>query len=129
MLPEWIARVFPPLIVGLYVAAVLAASMSTIDSPLLVASSALAPMPTGALCIPIYKVAVPLMPEWGPVLSKAEELGPSFLLSLRAGVVVTLMATTHPLDGPHAGAKRALSARQSRAAHSGLGKLRVYEVE
>lgn len=98
MLPEWIARVFPPLIVGLYVAAVLAAGMSTIDSPLLLASSALAPMPTGALCIPIYKFAVPLMPEWGPVLSKAEELGPSFLLSLRAGVVVTLMATTHSLD-------------------------------
>ncbi len=40
-LPEWAARVFPPLIVGLYVAAVLAASMSTIDSLLLLASSAL----------------------------------------------------------------------------------------
>ncbi len=53
VVPERVARVFPPLIVCLYVATVLAASMSTIDSPLLVASSALAPMPTGALCIPI----------------------------------------------------------------------------
>ena len=40
VLPELVANVFPPLIAGLYVAAVLAASMSTIDSLLLVASSA-----------------------------------------------------------------------------------------
>ncbi len=149
-LPEWVARVFPPLIVGLYVAAVLAASMSTIDSLLLLASSALtrniyqqlwrpdlldrpptglsrrvtcalaatalavaltvsvtspdrtifwyakfgwsgiaatfcpalilalswpryhvrgalAYVVTGALCVPIFKFAVPLIPEWGPV--------------------------------------------------------------
>ena len=51
---------------------------------------ALASMVTGAVCIPLFKFAVPLLPEWGPVLSKAEELGPSFLLSLLAGVVVTL---------------------------------------
>jgi hypothetical protein len=48
-------------------------------------------MVTGALCIPIFKFAVPLIPEWGPMLSKVEELGPSFLLSLIAGVVTTLM--------------------------------------
>jgi sodium/proline symporter len=177
VLPQLVATVFPPIIAGLYVAAVLAASMSTIDSLLLVASSALtrdvyqqlwrpdlldrpltglsrsvtlalaaaalavaltvsftspdrtifwyaifgwsgiaatfcpalilalawpryhvlgalASMVTGALCIPIFKFAVPLIPEWGPVLSKAEELGPSFLLSLLAGVAVTLMSTT-----------------------------------
>jgi sodium/proline symporter len=173
VLPELVATVFPPLIAGLYVAAVLAASMSTIDSLLLVASSALtrdvyqqlwrpdllhrpltglsrrvtlalavaalavalgvsfaspdrtifwyaifgwsgiaatfcpalilalawprynvhgalASMVTGALCIPIFKFAVPLIPVWGPLVSKAEELGPSFLVSLLAGVAVTL---------------------------------------
>lgn len=175
VLPELVATVFPPLIAGLYVAAVLAASMSTIDSLLLVASSALtrdvyqqlwrpdlldtpltglsrrvtlvlavaalavalvvsfaspdrtifwyaifgwsgiaatfcpalilalawpryhvrgalASMVTGALCIPLFKFAVPLIPTWGPVLSKAEELAPSFLLSLLVGVAVTLAA-------------------------------------
>ncbi len=173
VLPELVARVFPPLVAGLYVAAVLAASMSTIDSLLLVASSALtrdvyqqlwrpdlldrpltglsrrvtlalaaaalavalivsltspdrtifwyaifgwsgiaatfcpaltlalswpryhargalASMVTGALCIPLFKFAVPLIPVWGPLISQAEELGPSFLLSLLVGVVVTL---------------------------------------
>lgn len=178
VLPELVATVFPPLVAGLYVAAVLAASMSTIDSLLLVASSALtrdvyqqlwrpdlldrpltglsrrvtfalaaaalcvalavsvvspdrtifwyaifgwsgiaatfcpalilslswpryhargalASMVTGALCIPIFKFAVPLIPEWGPLLSKAEELLPSFLFSLLAGVVVTLMTKPH----------------------------------
>ncbi len=184
VLPELVATVFPPLIAGLYVAAVLAASMSTIDSLLLVASSALtrdvyqqlwrpdllgrsltglsrrvtlalaaaalavaltvsfaspdrtifwyaifgwsgiaatfcpalilalswrryhvrgalASMVTGALCIPLFKFAVPLIPVWGPVISKAEELGPSFLLSLLAGVAVTLAVTRQPsLDRP-----------------------------
>ncbi len=173
VLPELVANVFPPVIAGLYVAAVLAASMSTIDSLLLVASSALtrdvyqqlwrpdlldraltglsrrvtfvlalvalagaltvsfvspertifwyaifgwsgiaatfcpalilalfwpryhvrgalASMVTGALCIPLFKFAVPLIPVWGAVISKAEELGPSFLVSLVAGGVVTL---------------------------------------
>jgi sodium/proline symporter len=40
VLPEMVAQLFPPVIVGLYIAAVLAAIMSTIDSLLLVASSA-----------------------------------------------------------------------------------------
>jgi sodium/proline symporter len=40
VLPEMVALLFPPAIVGLYIAAVLAAIMSTIDSLLLVASSA-----------------------------------------------------------------------------------------
>jgi sodium/proline symporter len=173
VLPELVATTFPPLVAGLYVAAVLAASMSTIDSLLLVASSAvtrdvyqqlrrpdllgqpltglsrlitlvlagvalaialtvsfvspdrtifwyaifgwsgiaatfcpalvlslfwprfgvrgaLASMVTGALCIPLFKFAVPLIPGWGPVVSQAEELGPSFFISLLVGVVVTL---------------------------------------
>jgi Na+/proline symporter len=54
------------------------------------ARGALAAMVTGALCIPIFKFAVPLIPVWGPIVSRAEELGPSFLLSLLAGVIVTL---------------------------------------
>ena len=41
VLPELVSQLFPAVVVGLYVAAVLAASMSTIDSLLLVASSAL----------------------------------------------------------------------------------------
>jgi sodium/proline symporter len=40
VLPEMVAALFPPIVVGLYIAAVLAAIMSTIDSLLLVASSA-----------------------------------------------------------------------------------------
>jgi sodium/proline symporter len=40
VLPELVSHLFPPAVVGLYVAAVLAATMSTIDSLLLVASSA-----------------------------------------------------------------------------------------
>jgi len=41
VLPELVSHIFPTLIVGIYVAAVLAAIMSTIDSLLLVASSAI----------------------------------------------------------------------------------------
>jgi hypothetical protein len=47
-------------------------------------------MVTGALCIPLFKFGIPLIPVWGPMISKAEELGPSFLASLLAGVLVTL---------------------------------------
>ena len=49
-------------------------------------------MVTGAICIPLFKFAVPLVPGWGPVVSRAEELGPSFLISLLAGVLATLTA-------------------------------------
>jgi sodium/proline symporter len=181
VLPELVANAFPPLIAGLYVAAVLAASMSTIDSLLLVASSALtrdvyqklrrpdlldraltglsrrvtlvlavvalvialsvsfvspdrtifwyaifgwsgiaatfcpalilalfwprfhvrgalAAMVTGAICIPLFKFAVPLIPGWGPVVSQAEELGPSFLISLLAGALATLTAQRRQPD-------------------------------
>lgn len=172
VLPELVALLFPPLVVGLYVAAVLAAIMSTIDSLLLVASSAitrdvyqqlwrpdlrnqaltglsrrvtlglavlalgialavsivapgrtifwyvvfgwsgiaatfcpvlvlalfwprfcargaLAAMLTGALCVPLFQFAVPRIPGWGPLLSGAEELAPSFLLAICAGVATT----------------------------------------
>jgi Na+/proline symporter len=168
-----VSHVFPTVIVGIYVAAVLAAIMSTIDSLLLVASSAitrdvyqqmlrpdarpesltglsrlatlalaalallvaitvsitspdrtifwyaifgwsgiaatfcpvivlalawprynvwgaLASMITGAACVPLFKFAVPLIPSWGPIVSRAEELAPSFLLALITGTLATL---------------------------------------
>jgi sodium/proline symporter len=174
VLPELVSHLFPAALVGLYVAAVLAAIMSTIDSLLLVASSAitrdvyqqmwrpdlrdegltgmsrrvtlalaavalgvalavsitspdrtifwyaifgwsgiaatfcpamvlalfwpryngwgaLASMVTGAACVPLFKFAVPMVPVLGPVVSQAEELAPSFLLALIAGVLATLL--------------------------------------
>jgi len=176
VLPVLVTHIFPVAIVGFYVATVLAAIMSTIDSLLLVASSAitrdvyqqvwkpevsidsltglsrfvtlalallalgialsvafispdrtvfwyaifgwsgiaatfcpmivlaqvwprynvygaLASMVIGALCIPFFKFVVPLIPEWGPIVSQAEELAPSFLLSLIAGVLTTMLTT------------------------------------
>jgi Na+/proline symporter len=51
---------------------------------------ALASMVTGAACVPLFKFAVPLVPVWGPIVSQAEELAPSFLLALITGVVATL---------------------------------------
>jgi Na+/proline symporter len=186
VLPELVALLFPALIVGLYIAAVLAATMSTIDSLLLVASSAvtrdvyqqiwhpqlrgelltgfsrrvtlvlaalalaialsvsvwlpdrtvfwyaifgwsgiaatfcpvivlaqlwprynargaLASMLTGAACVPLFKFAVPLIPGWGPLVSRAEELAPSFLLAIAAGVVATFTAPTAGAQGPARG--------------------------
>jgi len=173
VLPELVSHLFPTLIVGIYVAAVLAAIMSTIDSLLLVASSAmtrdvyqqlwhpearpealmrlsraatlglaglallmaltvsvtspdrtifwyaifgwsgiaatfcpvivlalawkrynvwgaLVSMLTGAACVPLFKFAVPLIPTWGPIVSQAEELAPSFFLALATGALATL---------------------------------------
>ena len=174
VLPLLTRELFPPLIVGLYVAAVLAATMSTIDSLLIVASSAVthdvyqrmwhsagssrvltrlsrqvtlvlglfalaiawavslvapdrtifwyvifgwsglaatfcpmmilsllwrrynvygavASMVSGIVAIPVFAFAVPLVPRWGPVLARAEELAPSFAVSLVAGIVVTVV--------------------------------------
>ena len=176
VLPEMVDFIFPAAIVGVYIAAVLAATMSTIDSLLLVASSAitrdvyqqmwhpdvrqetltglsryvtlalavvalctalavsvvspnrtvfwyaifgwsgiaatfcpvillslfwprynvygaLASMLTGALCVPLFKFAVPLIPGWGPMISHIEELAPSMLLALLAGFAATLFTT------------------------------------
>ena len=173
VLPLLVERLFPPLVVGLFVAAVLAAIMSTIDSLLMVASSAvtrdvyqqtlhperaqetltglsrqvtlalaivalvialavailapgrtifwyvifgwsgiaatfcpvivlslvwprygargaLASMTTGMLAVPFFKFVVPLLPGWGPLLARAEELAPAFLTALAAGVIATL---------------------------------------
>jgi sodium/proline symporter len=175
VLPELVDVLFPAAIVGLYIAAVLAATMSTIDSLLLVASSAitrdvyqqlwhpdvkpesltgmsryvtlalalvalgtalavsvispdrtvfwyaifgwsgiaatfcpviilslswprfdargaLAAMVTGFFCVPLFKFAVPQIPVVGPMISHVEELAPSMLLALVAGVAVTVLA-------------------------------------
>lgn len=177
VLPDLVGLIFPAAGIGLYIAAVLAAIMSTIDSLLLVASSAitrdvyqqlwrpdlesdaltgisrwvtlalsvvallialgvaarspdrtifwyaifgwsgiaatfcpvivlsllwprynlrgaLASMVTGASCVPLFKFAAPQIPIWGPLISRVEELAPSFLLALGAGVLATLTAGT-----------------------------------
>jgi len=177
VLPALVSNLFPAVVIGCYIAAVLAAIMSTIDSLLLVASSALtrdvyqqtwhpemtaeeltglsrrvtfvlalvalgialavslaspgrtifwyaifgwsgiaatfcpvivlalfwprynvsgalASMITGALSIPLFKFAVPMIPGWGPVVSQAEELAPSFLLALVAGGIVTVFTSS-----------------------------------
>ena len=59
---------------------------------------ALAAMVTGAVCIPLFKFVVPLIPGWGPVVSQAEELGPSFLLSLLAGALATFLPRRRQLE-------------------------------
>jgi sodium/proline symporter len=176
VLPALVEYAFPAMIIGIYVAAILAAIMSTIDSLLLVASSALtrdvyqqiwrptlgieeqtrlsrwmtlalailalgialavslvspdrtvfwyaifgwsgiaaafcpvivlsqlwprynvygalASMLTGAACVPTFKFLVPHIPGWGPLVSRVEELAPSFILALGVGVVATLVTS------------------------------------
>jgi Na+/proline symporter len=67
------------------------------------ARGALASMLTGALCVPLFKFAVPGIPVWGPVISRAEELAPSFLLALVAGVLATIASpAAGSRDGPGA---------------------------
>ena len=46
------------------------------------AAGALASMLSGIVAIPIFKFALPLVPMWGPLLARAEELAPSFAVSL-----------------------------------------------
>jgi Na+/proline symporter len=60
---------------------------------------ALLSMVTGALCVPLFKFAVPLIPTWGPIISQAEELAPSFLLALVAGTLATLATNPRTGDG------------------------------
>lgn len=178
VLPVLVEHLFPTVVVGIFVAAVLAAIMSTIDSLLMVASSAvtrdvyqqtlhperanatltglsrrvtlilavvalgiamavailvpgrtifwfvifgwsgiaatfcpmmvlslcwrrynaqgaMASMLTGLIATPVFKFLVPLVPGWGALVARAEELAPSFLASLLAGIIVTL-ATANP---------------------------------
>ncbi|TDI22546.1 MAG: sodium/proline symporter [Acidobacteria bacterium] len=193
VLPVLVEHLFPPLVVGLFVAAVLAAIMSTIDSLLVVASSAvtrdvyqqtlhpdlagetliglsrrvtlalafvalavalsvavlvpertifwyvifgwsgiaatfcpvivlslvwrrynahgaLASMITGLIAVPVFKFLLPLAPGWGPVVARAEELAPSFLVALAAGVIATLVSSRR---AAHAGPPGARPVRRS----------------
>ena len=174
VLPVLTQMLFPPLVVGCFVAAVLAATMSTIDSLLVVASSAvthdvykrmigraessealirlsrrvtvilgvfaliiawgvslvspdrtifwyvifgwsgltatfcpmmilslawprynvygaITSMVSGIVSIPFFAFVVPVLPGWASLLVHAEELAPSFLVSLLCGIVATLL--------------------------------------
>jgi Na+/proline symporter len=55
---------------------------------------ALTSMVVGALSVPMFKFAIPLIPGWGPIVSQAEELAPSFVLALIAGGLATLFTRT-----------------------------------
>lgn len=48
-------------------------------------------MVVGAVSVPIFKFAIPLVPGWGAIVSQAEELAPSFILALIAGGLATLL--------------------------------------
>lgn len=181
VLPMLVERLFPPIVVGAFIAAVLAAIMSTIDSLLMVGSSAvsrdiyqqtfypkidrvsligfsrritlilasvalaiavmvatlapgrtvfwyvifgwsgiaatfcpvmilslfwrrynakgaLATMLAGVIAVPVFKFLVPLLPRFGPLLSRAEELAPSFLVALVCGIVTTWMTNDQEPD-------------------------------
>ena len=54
------------------------------------AQGALASMITGLVAVPVCKFLLPLAFSWGPMVARAEELAPSFLVALAAGVVGTL---------------------------------------
>jgi sodium/proline symporter len=56
------------------------------------ARGALAAMITGFCCVPIFKFWAPSWPVVGPALGALEELAPAFMLSLLAGVIVSLRA-------------------------------------
>jgi Na+/proline symporter len=55
------------------------------------ARGALSSMITGALCVPLFKFAIPHIPVWGAMISRVEELAPSMLLAIIVGVIVTKM--------------------------------------
>ena len=54
------------------------------------APGALAAMVAGMISIPVFKFVVPLVPGWGPLVARAEELAPSFVVGLLAGVIATV---------------------------------------
>jgi sodium/proline symporter len=57
------------------------------------ASGALASMLTGLIAVPIFSFVVPLVPGWGPLVGRAEELAPSFFAALAAGILVTFLSS------------------------------------
>ncbi len=61
---------------------------------------ALASMITGMVAVPLFKFAVPLVPGWGPLVARAEELAPAFLVALLAGVLATLVTSEPAAEAP-----------------------------
>ena len=59
--------------------------------PRLTARGAQAAMVAGFLAIPIFKFALVRLPGVGPLLAQLEELAPAFVVSLLAGVLVSLL--------------------------------------
>ena len=51
-------------------------------------------MVAGFLGVPLFKFVVPRISEWGQTIALAEELAPSFMLALLAGVAATLFTRT-----------------------------------
>ena len=56
------------------------------------ACGALASMVTGFLCVPLFKFALPALPQWGPHIVELEEMAPSFLIALLAGALATRLS-------------------------------------
>lgn len=52
---------------------------------------AIASMVVGFLCVPFFKFVVSGMEFWGPIIGKLDVLMPSFVLSMLAGVIVSLL--------------------------------------
>jgi len=57
------------------------------------AQGALASMITGLVAVPVFKFLLPLVPGWGQLVARAEELAPAFLVALAAGVIGTLVSS------------------------------------
>ncbi len=62
------------------------------------AQGAMASMLAGLIAIPVFKFLVPLIPGWGVLLARAEELAPSFLVALVAGIIATLATVNRSAD-------------------------------
>jgi len=54
---------------------------------------AIASMITGFLGVPFFKFVAPNFPVWGPYFEQLSELPPAFVVSLMAGVLVTMVTT------------------------------------
>ncbi len=59
---------------------------------------AIASMLVGFLCVPFFKFVAPLIDGIGPIIDRLDVLGPSFLLSMLAGVIVSLISPAYSDD-------------------------------
>lgn len=59
---------------------------------------AITSMLVGFLCVPLFKFVVPMIDGVGPIIDRLDVLGPSFLLSMLAGVIVSLMSPEYNKD-------------------------------